>query len=509
MQNIVSAYSRQLLKAAEPYLGWMYRRKVSPYPLAVFRILFGIGLLFEVTQTYYFRHLLFDPMPYVEMSRIPSYPLFVFWAIAALGITVGYKTRYLALVNYVVVVTIIGAGAISTDYEWHADSLIITCSLILLFLPSSRVLSISNIRSNGNYKKVSIIYTYTLILVIFAIYFDSILYKWVSPMYLNGLGFWAPSSLPYNVWLDLSPLLDVRSIAVLGGYFTLAFETLFCVLVWFRKFRPSLVVLGILFHILISLSFPLVVFSIVMISLFMGILPANYYTYIFRKIYIQVWSVEDESINRGAGSHLPRASALFFCGAMVVSVAIISFRSPIYRSYLPKQAEPLLAKAYNIAGQFKGYVYPWTGFSNHAVFLEHHFENYTTQLTLYDKRKKEYVPITNRDGTVSSYNTARQWALWTFRTAPPSVDRKKRVRNIKKYVSFWMYKNDTALRKASISIRARPVDVSLRSWRKNLLEENLEEPWKTVGRVYGDSNGELHVSWKPRSKLLPLDRSSQ
>lgn len=43
----------------------LYEKEESGLALALFRIVYGLVVLAEVWQIFYFRHLIFDPIPYV------------------------------------------------------------------------------------------------------------------------------------------------------------------------------------------------------------------------------------------------------------------------------------------------------------------------------------------------------------------------------------------------------------------------------------------------------------
>lgn len=61
---------------------FLYQKKIDGTGLALFRIAYSLVLLCEVVQIFYFRHLIFDKIPFVEPSEIDlSYGL-VLWMIA-------------------------------------------------------------------------------------------------------------------------------------------------------------------------------------------------------------------------------------------------------------------------------------------------------------------------------------------------------------------------------------------------------------------------------------------
>ena len=52
------------------FLSNAYNKQIDGTGLAVFRIFYCIVLLCEIIQMYYFRHLIFDKIPFVEIAEI-------------------------------------------------------------------------------------------------------------------------------------------------------------------------------------------------------------------------------------------------------------------------------------------------------------------------------------------------------------------------------------------------------------------------------------------------------
>ncbi|MCB0036564.1 MAG: hypothetical protein KDE51_21175, partial [Anaerolineales bacterium] len=255
----------------------LFENQVSAFPLAVFRITFVFMCLIEAIENTYFRHLIFDFVPYLEPSRISTKPIFFIWIICLLFLLVGFKTRQAAIINYIFTVVVIGHSGIPFGFDWHVDVLLLIGSVLLVLLPVNRYMAVdallaalkkSSISEEAweNYGQVSFIYKFYLILFVANIYIDSILWKITSPMYLAGLGFWAPASLPYNTYIDLSYILSFENLNRFLGFFVLFFEAFFIVLVMFKRLRPWVCLIGIIFHIVILVAFPLLIFSFFMIT---------------------------------------------------------------------------------------------------------------------------------------------------------------------------------------------------------------------------------------------------
>ncbi|WJH35872.1 DCC1-like thiol-disulfide oxidoreductase family protein [Paenibacillus sp. CC-CFT747] len=269
---------------------WLVRlldTRVPALPLALFRIGFSVVMIIEIEQMYRFRRLLFDPLPYMIESTIPSGPLLLIWLAAVLFLLAGYRTRLAAVVHYVMAVIVLGFGALPHGEDWQGDSLILTLSLLLLFMPSDRVLSVERLmerrrRAREKVKDpgpedVRLIHTVFLYLTIGLMYLDSAFFKLSSSMYLSGLGVWAPSTLPINAYHNVSWLMSQEWLVRPLGYALLAFESLFLFLYPVRRLRLPLLAVGALFHLGVMFVFPIPVISLLVLALYLGLVPAGAY----------------------------------------------------------------------------------------------------------------------------------------------------------------------------------------------------------------------------------------
>ena len=96
------------------------RRQVSPIGLSLFRIAYSTVLLCEVTQLFYFRHLVFDPIPYVSVAETSYTPALIAWIVAIACLIVGIFTRTACVVNYVM--TLLTFSTFHA-FEYHTNSL--------------------------------------------------------------------------------------------------------------------------------------------------------------------------------------------------------------------------------------------------------------------------------------------------------------------------------------------------------------------------------------------------
>jgi predicted DCC family thiol-disulfide oxidoreductase YuxK len=267
-------------------------KKVDATGLAMFRIVYGLILFFEVLQTFYFRNLMFDPLPFIERSEINTAPALIIWLGVIILLILGAFTRTAAIINYLFTLIFISH---LYSFEYHLDYTITGVNFIMIFLPVSKSFSIdrlilklkkSTLRSHYSpSKEISSIFPYLILgLGVGLVYFDSVFYKLSSPMWLSGLGFWLPASLPFATYLDLSFILNQKYIVLLMGYIVIAFEALFLFLIWFKRFHIGLLVIGLLLHIGILIAYPIPLFALGVAALYVLLLPESFFNYFRKKL---------------------------------------------------------------------------------------------------------------------------------------------------------------------------------------------------------------------------------
>ena len=254
--------------------------RVSPFGLAVFRIVYGLVLWAEVIQLFVFRRLIFDEIPYLSRPDLGVDFCLGLWLVAVSAIVVGYHTRLACVLNYAFSVFLFGSF---TTYEYHADHVYTVVNLLLIFTPVARRLSLDRwlaVRSGLPFEgqaTVSIWHYHTLLLAgAGLVYFDSFFWKIVDPMWRDGLGVWLPMSLPHDTWLPanwLSRLLNRHWLMLAASYTTLALEFAFIFMMWSRRLKLPLLAIGLAFHIGILIAFPIPLFALVMISLYVLFAP--------------------------------------------------------------------------------------------------------------------------------------------------------------------------------------------------------------------------------------------
>lgn len=243
-------------------------RQVPAVGLGVFRFLFALVALQEIVFLYAFRHLIFDPVPYLDIASPSVHVALVLWGMAVSCLALGYRTRAAAVANYLFWMVFTVFTPMWKDFDGGFDQLMLGSSFLLIFLPSERALSLDNLRlkwllSTPSHRfeptrTVSVLaYFLPLALSLGLVYLDSAIHKLSAEFWRNGLGPWLPSSLPYYMSpLDMSWLLNLELVQKLIGYSILVFQFLFPFTLYFRPFRLPLLAMGVLLHggIIVSLN---------------------------------------------------------------------------------------------------------------------------------------------------------------------------------------------------------------------------------------------------------------
>ena len=263
----------------------LYNKKIDASGLAVFRVLYGLTLLGEVLQMFYFRHLIYDKIPYLEPSEIDFGIPLVLWMLVIIFLIFGLFTRWITIINYLFSLIFI---ATISSYEYHMFYVYVNVNFLLIFTSTSRVFSLDRLIQKLKYsnsrvtynptRKVSVLNYHIFILAAIGfVYFDSIFFKLTSYNWMNGLGMWLPASIPQVTHIKNSLLLNIEWLAIGLGYLTLVFEAIF-IFVFFRKmWRVPLLIIGIGLHLGILMQFPIPWFALGLIAIYLLMVPVGFW----------------------------------------------------------------------------------------------------------------------------------------------------------------------------------------------------------------------------------------
>lgn len=267
----------------------IYLKQAPATGVGLFRLLFGLITLQEVLFLIYFNHLIFDPIPFMDVE-FPMIPFFLWiWAAIAFCLMVGYRCQSMSIANYVFWLVFVNFTPMQRDFDGGFDLFMIGTNLFLIFMPLDKAFSIDNLRkklatpfihdNRAQAATVSRLAYYLPVLVCLGfLYFDSVIHKMFAEHWRNGLGAWLPSSMPYYVSaLDMSWLLNSESLQKLIGYLIIVFQFAFLPLFHFRLLRPIFLLIGVSLHLGITLSFNIYPFGLGMLSFYTLMIPFSWY----------------------------------------------------------------------------------------------------------------------------------------------------------------------------------------------------------------------------------------
>ncbi len=257
--------------------------------IGLFRLLFGIITLQEIFFLLYFNHLIFDPIPYLDVE-FPMIPFFLYlWAIIASFIIVGYRCQFAIIANYIFWVVFVHFTPMQRDFDGGFDLFMIGANFFLIFMPLDKAFSIDSLRQKlqtpfvhySNYSKPTVsalAYYLPVIICLGFLYFDSAIHKMFAPHWRNGLGAWLPSSIPYYVSaINMSWLLNIEWLQKAIGYTIIVFQFSFIFLFPLKKLRPLYFLIGFSLHFGITVSFNIYPFGLGMLIFYTLMLPFCYY----------------------------------------------------------------------------------------------------------------------------------------------------------------------------------------------------------------------------------------
>jgi len=260
-------------------------KQVPATGLGVFRILIGLVILQEVFYLLFFRHLIFDRVPFVEQAS-PVVDLFLsLWAVLAACLSLGLYTRCVAVGNYLLWLVFVGFTPMWLDFDGGFDQMMTGISFLLMFLPVGRGLSLDNLRLKLKYSApgrpyqpkatVSVLcYTLPVAMVLGFLYLDAGIHKLSAEFWRNGMGSWLPPTHPYYMSpLGLGWLLNNEWLERTIGYSLIVFQFLFLPLFWFRFARVPLLLIGASFHTGIILSLNIYQFGVGMLAPYALLVP--------------------------------------------------------------------------------------------------------------------------------------------------------------------------------------------------------------------------------------------
>jgi hypothetical protein len=470
---------------------------VDALGLAFFRIAYAGVLLLELRQLFYFQTLIF---PEGMLAAPVATGLLVAWGMALCFLLAGWLTRPAAIVNYLIGVVVVWG---MPDFKYHLDYIMTGVNFLLIWLPVSAAFSLDadwRRRKTGRPvpRQVSASWGYLLAIVALGlVYLDSATYKLTSPMWMSGLGFWLPSSLPQNAQTDLTWILNQEGLVKAIGYGILLFEALFLVLIWFRRLRLLLVAAGLLLHAGIGVAYPLPHFSLAMMALYLPLLPDGCWQAL-RNAWYWFMGRTRRRWKRPAAPQLKEASPglvarragglsafLLYCA---LSQLLCLTLTPLFQAGAAKMH--LQKELTDLQTWFKPVFFfnqKFLGIVAHDIFLDQHFRNQQRLVGLRyvpEQGPVVMLPLLDEQGQPAGYCTGRIWTKWVYRVNSPGAAPDKRAAGRQHYAAFWAGQHLLTGNRGRFEVVVKKVVVP-QTWQPDHLRRQLRQPWQAAGALSG------------------------
>jgi hypothetical protein len=432
---------------------------ISSRPLAAFRIAFAAILMIELMHIIYKRDLFFLEFPLKEhIPAIVDANLCAF-GIALICLAVGLLTPVAAVVTYLYIVHFFPCNT-QAIFCYHADMIYVCVAFLSIFLPLNRSWSVDNVLLraffNIDLSQHAIPRIYNNALILFGIgfmYLDSCVYKLQSPFWLDGLGFWVPASFPSFTMFDWNVVLNQEWLVKIAGYLVLILELGFVFLFWIPRMRPYLFTIGLILHVGIAVTFPIPLFGLIMVALFLGFFPD------------------------------PALNCLVPAFAAVPRLPILQFDQRMSKFVLYLMAA-LVFLQFNVTANcliFDNSVYAWlqdyVGITRHSVFGQWQFTTmkHDVALVYVDKTgKEEWIPCVTKDGFTGSEVYGRFWSFWWLTSLPDRPGHKQLWARV---AEAWAKRTGHDLSNGYVLVKTKPLLTKLQ-WERDRFEQQRNIPWQ-------------------------------
>jgi len=286
----MSIYSKILVLSTE---------KVSATGIGLFRIFYGLVCLQEIVFLFYFNHLIFDPIPYIDIE-FPTITFFLcLWGIVACCVITGYRYQFSTICNYIFWIVFVNFTSMQRDFDGGFDLFMTGAGFFLLFMPGDRAFSLDNLRYKlstpfnhySTYSKptvAALTYYLPVLVCLGFLYIDSDIHKVFAEHWRNGLGAWLPSTQPYYVSaLDMSVFLNNELLQKMIGYTIMIFQVTFIFFFANRRLRLLYLLIGVGLHFGITLSLNIYPFGLGMLVFYTLLIPFEWWQFLGRTFSAQ------------------------------------------------------------------------------------------------------------------------------------------------------------------------------------------------------------------------------
>jgi len=255
----------------------------SPYPLAIFRIVFGFLLMLNFAFQYLPQYQLFfgvepiiatSDILHYRFNNLPVFDLFLlmpnddswrlgfltFCILLSLMLTLGLFTRTVTIILFLCLLTL------NNHFPMILHAGDNYCRLVLLFMcfaPSGAVLSLDRYFARQKQLILAVeAWPQRLIQVqLTYVYFINWIYKVISAQWTEGSAVYYATRLTQYFRFDLPPLVDTPLGSMFLSWFTLLIEFALFAFIWQKKTRYWVLLVGAIFHIGLDWCFNLGLFE--------------------------------------------------------------------------------------------------------------------------------------------------------------------------------------------------------------------------------------------------------
>ena len=245
----------------------------DPSGLAVFRILFGLLMLFSLIRFWYkgwIESLYINPtlnfkyygFEWVESLGSYTYLLFIICAIASLFVALGFKYKFSIIIFFLsfTYIELIDKTTYLNHYYFVS-----VLSFLMCFLPANKFFSLDNYLDGTSCEKIPKWTVDSIKLLICIVYFYAGLAKINSDWLLKAmpLAIWLPSK--YDIPLIGQTFMQLQWVHYLMSWGGMIYDLAIPFLLLNKKTRPFAFILVIIFHLLTKILFPIGMFPYIMI----------------------------------------------------------------------------------------------------------------------------------------------------------------------------------------------------------------------------------------------------
>lgn len=296
-----------MLKIKKAWTLWrnFWFASISPYPLAVFRIFFGIQLFFNFVFQYLPQYqLFFGTNPIIKASAIYSHryvnqPVFdlllllpeqdswrlgflIFCALLSILLSVGLFSRVACVLLFLCLLSLNNHFPM---VENGCDDYLRLQLLFLCFAPSGAALSLDSLFKK-NHTPPELIVAWPQRLMQFQltyVYLINWIYKVSSNQWNEGSAVYYATRLTQYFHFPLPPLVDTPYGSIFFSWATLVVEFALFSLIWPKSTRYWVILIGIIFHIGLDWCLNLGLFEWVFIASFILFIEPSDWTKWTRK----------------------------------------------------------------------------------------------------------------------------------------------------------------------------------------------------------------------------------